>query len=1146
MNSFLKNSLFFHLFLFFFLTNFNVYRAQCHYTIDMQDTWGDGWNGAAVEVSINGIFATDFTFANGNNSSDSISTMNGDIVDFSFVSGDWDTEITFQVYDPTGLQILDIGPFANNNGNDGFLLSDTSNSTCLPQYVNVTFQVDMNKVTSGFVNPEINGNWNNYCGNCDPLTDLNGDNIWETTISLFTGNYEFIYSADSLNIEENLDPNLSCSNGSMILPRRFLIVGSQDIIMPVVCWESCKACNDFPQPPIGISCNTGYPGVVFSDDCEAQGNWTGDFGTGNGIWQLNSGGTASGGTGPDAAHSGSSYFFFESSTWGGGGASQFDTATIYSPGINLINVNDDAELTFWMHGRGSSMGDLDVGLSNSPNGPFNIVYSQYGETHTNGNSPWSQIGINVGNYIGQTLYVSFTYTRDPLANPTYTADLAIDAIEVNSCSTCPSPNSLSSNNVTSSSVELNWIPSGNETEWVINYNGIDLLTNTIPTTINNLTSNTLYSCYVRGICSVGDTSASSPAVNFTTGCAYNLAPLTENFDAGFSPCWSQELVSDDFDWTLNDDDTPSNGTGPDDDVSIGGNYMYTEASNPRDDGDFAIMYSEQIDLSNLTNPKLSFYTHMYGSAIGELQIDMFDGNSYVPVFNKIGEYGDVWVEESVLLNAPTNYVHFRITGILGVDANGDTWPGDIAIDEFSVINAVANDIEVYYGGASSACDLSVNEQISAVLVNNGVSSQSNFDVSYKINGAAPITETFNSVINNSDTITFNFATTADMSADGLYNIEFECLLNSDQDASNNVFIINEENYISPSAPITINDTICSGDSTTLIASSNLGQIHWFSDSLGNITLNNTNVSPSNTTTYYAGVQAGAFYSDDFESYPLGSLIGQSSPNWTTPTGGGGQDDAMVSNSQMASGNNSVYLNQLNDDDIYLTFDQVYNSGTMEIIFDLFVGTSAHINLQALTTPSNQELLELRFNPSGMMEFDIGTTTLLGTYPGNNTWCNVKISGDLNTSIWSVYVNGSFQGGASIANGDEVGSVNFKPEIGDEFYIDNVEWYSSSDDDCLSQLSPLSVIVQDCSFISESLNIYLDVYPNPSAFGEINLSSSSMISEIEILDFQGKLVFYELDVNSFNKKVNVDYLKKGIYLVQVKSKEGFQKKKLIIQ
>ena len=61
-------------------------------------------------------------------------------------------------------------------------------------------------------------------------------------------------------------------------------------------------------------------------------------------------------------------------------------------------------------------------------------------------------------------------------------------------------------------------------------------------------------------------------------------------------------------------------TGPSDDVSIGGNYMYTEASNPRDDGDFAIIYSESIDISGLNNPKLNFAT--YGSAIGEIQIDV--------------------------------------------------------------------------------------------------------------------------------------------------------------------------------------------------------------------------------------------------------------------------------------------------------------------------------------------------------------------------------------------------------------------------------------------------------------------------------------------------------------------------------------------
>ena len=67
---------------------------------------------------------------------------------------------------------------------------------------------------------------------------------------------------------------------------------------------------------------------------------------------------------------------------GGGGASLFDTATIVSPPIDLSNMYDDAELTFWMHARGSSMGSLDVGLANTPNGPFNIVYSQYGEVQT--------------------------------------------------------------------------------------------------------------------------------------------------------------------------------------------------------------------------------------------------------------------------------------------------------------------------------------------------------------------------------------------------------------------------------------------------------------------------------------------------------------------------------------------------------------------------------------------------------------------------------------------------------------------------------------------------------------------------------------------------------------------------------------------
>ena len=118
-------------------------------------------------------------------------------------------------------------------------------------------------------------------------------------------------------MREVINTSFSCSNGSLVLPRRFITVGAQDLIVPVVCWESCEACNDFPQPPVGITCSTGSAGTVFTDDCDSQGNWTGDFdNANNGYWQVGNGGTGSGGTGPSGAHSGNNYFYFEASASG--------------------------------------------------------------------------------------------------------------------------------------------------------------------------------------------------------------------------------------------------------------------------------------------------------------------------------------------------------------------------------------------------------------------------------------------------------------------------------------------------------------------------------------------------------------------------------------------------------------------------------------------------------------------------------------------------------------------------------------------------------------------------------------------------------------------------------------------------------------
>merc|ERR1711991_1189785 len=121
-----------------------------------------------------------------------------------------------------------------------------------------------------------------------------------------------------------------------------------------------------------------------------------------------------------------------------------------------------------------------------------------------------------------------------------------------------------------------------------------------------------------------------------------MAPYLENFDAGFSNCWAQD-TADVFDWTLDDGGTPSGGTGPSDDMTGGGNYMYTEASLPRAHGDVATMMTGDIDISALSNPELNFYSHMYGTAMGTMSVDIYDGTSYTNIFSKSGDQGDVWV-----------------------------------------------------------------------------------------------------------------------------------------------------------------------------------------------------------------------------------------------------------------------------------------------------------------------------------------------------------------------------------------------------------------------------------------------------------------------------------------------------------------------
>jgi hypothetical protein len=108
---------------------------------------------------------------------------------------------------------------------------------------NVVFSVDMSEVDFSLCTPEINGEFNTWCGNCAAMSDLNNDSIWTITIPLQAGQYEYKFSYDNWAGMENLTPGSSCTTTLDAFTNRVIDV-TGPTVLPTVCWESCTAYRD--------------------------------------------------------------------------------------------------------------------------------------------------------------------------------------------------------------------------------------------------------------------------------------------------------------------------------------------------------------------------------------------------------------------------------------------------------------------------------------------------------------------------------------------------------------------------------------------------------------------------------------------------------------------------------------------------------------------------------------------------------------------------------------------------------------------------------------------------------------------------------------------------------------------------------------
>ena len=115
-----------------------------------------------------------------------------------------------------------------------------------PNTYHVTFRVDMNGV-SGFTTPEVNGTFNSWCGNCTQMQDPDGDNIWEITVALLEGAYDYKYSFDNWGGQEALAVGSPCTTTAGGYTNRYINVTS-DATLDVVCFGSCSACGQSTGP----------------------------------------------------------------------------------------------------------------------------------------------------------------------------------------------------------------------------------------------------------------------------------------------------------------------------------------------------------------------------------------------------------------------------------------------------------------------------------------------------------------------------------------------------------------------------------------------------------------------------------------------------------------------------------------------------------------------------------------------------------------------------------------------------------------------------------------------------------------------------------------------------------------------------------
>ena len=163
---------------------------------------------------------------------------------------------------------------------------------------------------------------------------------------------------------------------------------------------------------------------------------------------------------------------------------------------------------------------------------------------------------------------------------------------------------------------------------------------------------------------------------FGLGQVVNTFPWIHDFENGVE---LEQDTNDFADWLLHQGPTSSFNTGPQGDHTTGnGIYFYVESSNPNFPNKEFISYTPTFDVSATPGKVLSFWYHMHGTAMGDLEVGVLDSSGYTAIDTISGNQGNIWKFAYYPIPSTNVFkIAFKAT-------TGSSYTSDICIDDLLV------------------------------------------------------------------------------------------------------------------------------------------------------------------------------------------------------------------------------------------------------------------------------------------------------------------------------------------------------------------------------------------------------------------------------------------------------------------------------